>query len=62
MDEIEYLKKLEKQIGTNYIAQSEGYEPQDKSFGLTDAEFLTIRMMVSNYCCPIKLSLAHIRA
>ena len=25
-----------------------GYEPQDKTFGLTDAEFLTIRMMVSN--------------
>ena len=48
MDEIEYLKKLEKQIGTDYIAQSEGYEPQDKTFGLTDAEFLTIRMMVSN--------------
>lgn len=48
MDEIEYLKKLEEQFGTNYIAQSEGYEPHDKTFGLTDAEFLTIRMMVSN--------------
>lgn len=48
MDEIEYLKKLEKQFGTDFIAQSEGYEPQEKSFGLTKVEFLTIRMLVSN--------------
>lgn len=46
--EIEKLLQLEKSIGSNYVEQSLGYMPDTTVYGLTETEFLLIRMLVSN--------------
>ena len=46
--EIAQLLQLESDIGTNYVEQSLGYKPDTNEYGLTETEFLVIRMLVSN--------------
>ena len=46
--EIAQLLQLESDIGTNYVEQSLGYKPEKNEYGLTETEFLVIRMLVSN--------------
>jgi hypothetical protein len=46
--EIEHLLELEKDLGSNYIEQSLGYQPDTDEYGLTETEFLVLRMLVSN--------------
>lgn len=46
--EIEHLLELEKNLGSNYVEQSFGYKPDTDEYGLTETEFLVLRMLVSN--------------
>lgn len=46
--EIKHLLELEKELGSNYVQQSLGYKPDTDKYGLTDTEFLVLRMLVSN--------------
>ena len=46
--EIEQLIQLEKDLGSNFVEQSLGYKPDTDIYGLTETEFLLIRMLVSN--------------
>lgn len=46
--EIERLVTLEKGIGSSYVEQSIGYKPLTDIYGLSETEFLLIRMLVSN--------------
>ena len=46
--EIEQLIQLEKDLGSNLVEQSLGYKPDTDIYGLTETEFLLIRMLVSN--------------
>lgn len=46
--EIEQLLQLEKARGTNLVEQSLGYKLETNPYGLSETEFLVIRMLVSN--------------